>query len=122
MRMLYIAVGGCVGTLARYWLAGVVQRFSGGEFPAGILVVNILGSFVLGVIMGLSLERGLSEDMRLALSVGLCGGFTTMSQFSYQTMALLEHGNSSYAVIYIAATFVVCLAAVWLGGAVGRVV
>lgn len=123
MRTLYVAVGGCIGTLARYGLAGAVQRLSGVEFPGGILVVNVLGSFVLGVVMALSLDRGLiNEDLRIALSVGLCGGFTTMSTFSYQTLALLSGGSSALALLNIAATFTICLAAVWLGGVVGRAI
>lgn len=121
MRLLYLAVAGAVGTLARYGLANAVQGLGGGVFPTGILVVNVLGSFVLGVVMALSVSRALiSEDFRLVLAVGLCGGFTTMSSFSYQTMALLDEGHIAFAFLNIVSTVAVCLAAVWVGGVVGR--
>src|SRR6185369_328506 len=84
-RTLLVSLGGLVGSVARYWLSGFVQQVSGGEFPLGTLAVNVLGSFVLGLVMALSLERGVvSPNARILLSVGLCGGFTTMSTFSYE--------------------------------------
>jgi CrcB protein len=109
--------------VARYWLAGIVQRFQGAEFPWGTFAVNALGSFVLGVVLALSLDRGiLQPNARLFLAVGLCGGFTTMSTFSYETLALLRDGSLLAAATNAAGTVVVCLTAVWLGDAVGRLV
>src|SRR5262249_44827802 len=76
-RTLLVALGGLVGSVARYWLSGVVQQASGGEFPLGTLAVNILGSFVVGLVMALSLERGvIPANARILLATGLCGGFT----------------------------------------------
>jgi len=110
-----------VGSLARYWLAGIMQRLTGSDFPMGTLTVNVLGSFVVGVVMMLSLERGLlSPDMRLLLAVGLCGGFTTMSTFSYETVALLRDGEMALAFGNLGATLGMCFLAVWLGSLVGR--
>src|SRR5206468_139761 len=83
-RTLLVAFGGMLGSIARYWLAGVIQRLDGVEFPFGTLGVNVLGSFIVGVVMALSLERGtLPPNARIFLAIGLCGGFTTMSTFSY---------------------------------------
>jgi fluoride exporter len=80
MRTALVAFGGLVGSVARFWLSGVVQRVNGSDFPVGTLAVNVLGSFVIGVVMALSLERGtVGPAVRLCLTVGFCGGFTTMS-------------------------------------------
>lgn len=120
-RTVLVGLGGLVGSLARYWLAGIMQRLTGSDFPMGTLTVNVLGSFVVGVVMMLSLERGLlSPDMRLLLAVGLCGGFTTMSTFSYETVALLRDGEMALAFGNLGATLGMCFLAVWLGSLVGR--
>ena len=121
-RTLLVAIGGLLGSVGRYWLSGFVQQASGGEFPLGTLAVNILGSFVVGLVMALSLERGIVQaNARILLTIGLCGGFTTMSTFSYETVALLRDGEMMLALSNIAATVGSCLAAAWVGQAVGRV-
>jgi fluoride exporter len=120
-RALLVGIGGFFGSMARYGLAGVVQRWSGSDFPAGTLAVNVLGSFILGIVLALSLERELlSPNGRLLLGAGFCGGFTTMSTFSYETLALLREGGVLAAVGNIAASLLSCLSAVWLGGTVAR--
>jgi len=121
-RTLLVAFGGMLGSIARYWLAGVIQRLDGVEFPFGTLGVNVLGSFIVGVVMALSLERGtLPPNARIFLAIGLCGGFTTMSTFSYETMALLRDGQAILGLGNVAATLIACLVAVWLGQVVGRI-
>jgi CrcB protein len=121
-RTLLVALGGLVGSVARYWLAGFVQRLQGGDFPVGTLTVNVVGSFVVTIVMALSLERGVvGPSARLFLAVGLCGGFTTMSTFSYETLAMFRDGQTTFAVANIVATVGASLAAGWLGYAVGRV-
>ena len=121
-RVFLVAVGGVVGAIARYWLAGVVQQLNGTDFPIGTLAVNLLGSFVVGVVMALSLERGLiNADLRILLAAGFCGGFTTMSTFSYETLALLRDGDAVLALGNVAVTVIGCLAAVWLGTVMARV-
>ena len=121
-RTLLVAIGGLVGSVGRYWLGGLVQQASGGEFPLGTLAVNVIGSFVVGLVMALSLERGMiSGNVRILLTVGFCGGFTTMSTFSYETVALLRDGELVLALSNVAATIMSCFAAAWLGQTVGRV-
>jgi len=121
-RTLLVAFGGMLGSIARYWLAGVIQRLDGVEFPFGTLGVNVLGSFIVGVVMALSLERGtLPPNARIFLAIGLCGGFTTMSTFSYETMALLRDGQAILGLGNVAATLIACLVAVWLGQVIGRI-
>jgi fluoride exporter len=120
-RALLVGIGGFIGSIARYWLAGLVQRWNGTDFPVGTLAVNILGSFVLGLVVALSLDRDLiSPNARLFLGVGFCGGFTTMSTFSYETIALLQGGSLVAGLGNIAASLVSCLTAVWLGDAAAR--
>src|SRR5205085_5706032 len=120
-RTLLVGLGGLLGSVARYWMSGVVQQASGGEFPLGTLAVNILGSFVVGLVMALSLERGMMQaNVRILLTVGLCGGFTTMSTFSYETVALMRDGETMLALSNVAGTVGSCLAAAWVGQAVGR--
>lgn len=122
-RVLLVGAGGFVGSIARYWIAGMVQRLGDTEFPAGTLAVNVLGSFLIGLVLSLSLERGvLGANARLFLAVGVLGGFTTMSTFSYETLALLRDGSLPLALWNATATLGVCITAVWIGALVGRFV
>ena len=117
-----VAIGGLVGSVARYWLSGAVQSLSDHSFPSGTLVVNVLGSFVIGLVMTLSLDRGLlDEELRILLTTGFCGGFTTMSTFSYETLALLREGEQLLALASAGATFVMCLGATWAGAMVAQI-
>jgi fluoride exporter len=123
VRWFLVGMGGVVGCIARYWLGGLVQRATDGTFPTGTLFVNLLGCFVLGFVMALSLDRGLiGGNLRVCLAVGLCGGFTTMSTFSYETLALLRDGEVWLAFGNVTLTVVAGLAAVWLGNLVAQVV
>jgi CrcB protein len=98
-----------------------VQGVAGAGFPSGTLVVNILGSFVIGLVMSLSLDRGLlGDDLRILLTTGFCGGFTTMSTFSYETLALLRDGEQLLALGNAGGTLAACLVAVWVGNLFAR--
>lgn len=108
MRVLLIAVGGAAGTLLRYgfsvWLAA-----PGRPFPVPTLLVNAIGCFALSLIAGLTLKGlALSADVRLALSVGFCGGLTTYSSVNHEVLALVEEGRVPIALLYALATVVVC--------------
>jgi len=116
-----VAVGGMVGSLARYWIAGAVQQAGGSTFPFGTLVVNLVGSLIIGVVINLSLERGaISPETRLLLATGFCGGFTTMSTFSYETLALIADGETLRALANVGGSIVGSVGAVWLGLALAR--
>ena len=120
-RFFLVALGGVVGCIARYWLSGVVQRLGDHGFPSGTLAVNIVGSLIIGIVMTLSLERGLvDERLRILLTTGFCGGFTTMSTFSYENFALLQDGEHLLAFANTGVTFAACLGAVWLGSVIAR--
>jgi CrcB protein len=112
----YIALGGLLGTIARYGLQGWVQARAGTVFPAGTLLVNLLGSLVLGFLLRYATgSMVLSPEWRAGLAIGFCGAFTTMSTFSYETLALLYDGEYWRAVLYAGGTLAGCLVAVWLG-------
>jgi CrcB protein len=122
MRTCVVAMGGLLGSVARFWLGAAVQRINASDFPIGTLAVNVLGSFVIGLVMAASLERGTpGPTARLFLTIGFCGGFTTMSTFSYETLALLRDGQTAFALGNIAASVVGGLAAAWLGYTLGRI-
>ena len=107
MKIFLIALFGAIGTLARYGLQGVVQIRMGGAFPYGTLLINLSGCFLLGLIGQLTLNRMLiSSDMRMAVSVGLLGGFTTFSSFGWETAKMLEDGEWLRASAYVSASVV----------------
>ena len=116
MRLtLYLALGGLAGTFARYALQGWAQP-SSGTFPAGTLVVNLAGALLLGFLMRYLLATGLvGPEMRAGLTIGFCGAFTTMSTFSYETVALLTDGEYWRATLYVAGSVGGSLAAMFAG-------
>lgn len=114
--LLLLAVGGVIGTWARYGLSGLLQP-SSGAFPWGTLGVNILGSFALGFLMRYLLGSTVGPEIRAALTIGLCGAFTTMSTFSFETVALLHDGEYVRAGGYLAGTIAGGIAAVIAGAA-----
>ncbi len=117
-RLLAIGLGGFVGALCRYGLAGLVQTAAGPRFPAGTLVVNVLGCFAIGALAALVEGRlALSPEWRLFLLVGLLGSFTTFSTFGYETLELLRAGSFPAAALNLGAHVVLGLGAVALGRA-----
>ncbi|THV25345.1 fluoride efflux transporter CrcB [Peteryoungia ipomoeae] len=121
LQILLVAIGGALGSVGRY-LAGVhITRLMGAGFPYGTLTVNIVGSFLIGLLVEL-LARKLngSMDLRLFLVVGFLGGFTTFSSFSLDALALFERGATLAAAAYILASLILSLAAVFAGLLLGR--
>ncbi|WP_298726743.1 fluoride efflux transporter CrcB [uncultured Ferrovibrio sp.] len=117
MAYLYVAAGGALGSVARYWMAGTVDTrlqalFPGAVFPWGTLTVNVLGSLIIGILAGL---QGVTDSARLFLMVGICGGFTTFSSFSLQTLGLIREGLLLRAGSNIALSVLLCLIAAWAG-------
>ena len=121
MSILYIALGGIAGTLSRYGLEGWIQSRTATHFPLGTLTVNITGSLLLGFIIRVATGTALiSPDIRAAVTIGFCGAFTTMSTFSYESVALLNDGDYVRAALYMSATIAGCVGAVMLGAALGN--
>jgi CrcB protein len=122
-RFFLICLGGAVGTGARYLLGGWAQRALGTTFPYGTLIINALGSFCIVVIMYLSIQRGLiPPTLRLVLTTGIMGGFTTYSTFNYETIRLLQDGAPGLAALNVLATVFVCLLAGGIGVFVCRAI
>lgn len=123
LTYLWIALGSALGGMARYACSTFVAQAAGGTFPWGTLLVNVVGSFVIGVfstIGGPGSRWPLSPDIRLFVTVGICGGYTTFSSFSLQTLDLMREGHAGAAAGNIAGSVAVCLASVWAGVAAGH--
>ncbi|MDX8397088.1 MAG: fluoride efflux transporter CrcB, partial [Mariprofundaceae bacterium] len=115
-QMLAVAVGGACGAVMRFWLAALIQRASGSAFPWGTLTVNVLGSFLLGFLFVWMIERSTaSELIRLAITVGFLGAFTTFSTFSVETVRLLQEGALGWAFGNVLMQVLLCVLCAWLG-------
>ena len=113
---LWVAIGGAAGSMMRYGTVIAVQRMTKGEFPLATLAVNIVGSFIIGWLAFLVLERDfMSVEARLVVMVGVLGGFTTFSTFSLETLRLLQGGGWSAAAANIALSVAGSLLAAWAG-------
>jgi CrcB protein len=122
-RFLWICLGGAAGTGARYLVSLWALRAAGPGFPWGTLAVNVVGSFLLGALMQVALTTDLiGPTLRLGLTTGVMGGFTTYSTFNYETLAYLQRSEGLLAFANLAATVLLCLAAGALGLAAGRFV
>jgi CrcB protein len=115
MILLLIAVGGAAGSVLRYILGAAVQRTSGGGFPIGTLFVNVTGCFLIGMLVRHFLNMQLTPGARVLLIVGFCGGFTTFSTFSVETVALIEGGEYGRAAAYVFLSVALCLGATFAG-------
>jgi len=118
-----VAVGGAMGSMARFWLATAMAALTGPRFPWGTLLINVLGSFVIGLVAGITLapaRLGMHPDIRIFLMTGVCGGFTTFSAFSLQTLELMQAGETVPALGYAIGSVVLCVIATWCGWQLGR--
>lgn len=112
----FVALGSALGGVARFLLSSFLQQKVGTAFPVGTLVVNISGSLLLGFLMSYALSSAaISPEVRGLLTTGFCGGYTTFSTFTYETMALLEDGELGRAATYVLLSVVVSLIGAYLG-------
>lgn len=128
MLFVYLAIGGIAGTLLRYGLGTWMQSWAGGHLPWATFTINMLGSFALGAIVRSSESIVISTELRLMLTVGFCGAFTTFSTYTLETFALIEEGAWGRAALYsfgslaiglLAVAAGVVVAGAWLGPARG---
>jgi len=123
---LWVALGGALGSVGRFWLGGLMTSRFGETFPLGTLFVNVTGSFLIGIFAALTLPEGRMDSQSRTfatqlLMTGICGGYTTFSSFSLQTLNLLRDREWLYAGSNIVLSVVLCMVAVWLGYLLGSV-
>ena len=121
---LWVALGGALGSVARFWVNGLVSEKFGATFPWGTLAINVTGSFVIGILGALVIPEGRMDSPSRAfatqfLMVGVCGGYTTFSSFSLQTLNLLRDREWLYAGGNVLLSVVLCMIAIWLGWLLG---
>lgn len=122
MLLLVIALGGALGAVARYGLSGWVQGFVSTTFPLGTLVVNVLGSFLLGLSIYILESTAPTTEVRSLVTIGFLGAFTTFSTFSYEALILLQGGEWARGGMYMGGSLVLGLAGVLLGLGLGSFV
>ena len=119
LAYFWVGLGGALGSVARFWFSGVVARQFGETFPWGTILVNISGSFVIGLFATLTAPEGRwlvpPWFRQQFFMLGICGGYTTFSSFSLQTLNLMEDGEWLYAGANVLVSVICCLLAVWLG-------
>ena len=121
---LWVAIGGALGSVARFWVGGIVSDKFGNAFPWGTLVINVGGSFIIGLVGAVASPEGrMNPQSRVFatqfIMVGICGGYTTFSSFSWQTLQLIQGRQWLYAGGNVLLSVVLCMIAVWLGYMVG---
>lgn len=122
---LWIAIGGALGSMARYATSSLAAHAFGETFPWGTLIVNVVGSFVIGFFATLTGPDGrwlLPPDARLFVTIGVCGGYTTFSSFSLQTLNLVRTGEFGAALGNVALSMGLCLVSVWAGFVAGALI
>ena len=118
LKYLIVGLGGAIGTLGRFWLNDVISKRYGETFPLGTLLINVTGSFIIGFFATATAPEGrwlVSPTGRAFFMTGICGGYTTFSSFSYQTLTLAQDGEWVRAGANVVFSVVLCLVAVWLG-------
>jgi CrcB protein len=122
MKYLWVALGGALGSVARFAVGLWIYERMGTRFPYGTFVINISGCFIIGFALTVLDDRmGLPPQWRLAIPIGFVGAYTTFSTFEYETLRLAHNGQAAFAMLYIVLSVVLGYAAVWLGTLTGRV-
>ncbi|QQS37889.1 MAG: fluoride efflux transporter CrcB [Ignavibacteriales bacterium] len=121
-KYIIVSIGAAAGGTFRYWMTSFIHKLFPSTFPYGTLTVNILGSFLLGVIIFYFDDKNLiSPSLKLLLTVGFCGGFTTFSTFSIETINLLRDSEISLALLNISANILFCLLGVYLAYIISKI-
>ena len=123
LKYLFVGIGGCLGSILRFWLGSYIGGKMGIRFPYGTLVINITGSFLIGLVFAVLTARAdWSPNWRYLIPVGFIGGYTTFSSFEYETLRSIQDGQVGLGVLYVALSVVVGFVAVWGGVMAGRAI
>lgn len=122
IKVLFIGAGGFFGAISRYWVSGWMYQVMGTRYPVGTLVVNLLGSFLLGVFMAFFQNHIVHPNLRVFITIGLLGAFTTFSTFSYETVVLLQLGSYASAFMNIVVSVLLGVACAMAGLFVGNLI
>lgn len=121
--IMLVGSGGFVGSVARYYISKIVQESSYTSFPIGTLSINIIGSLIIGLLLGLALKHpSFSVEWRMVLMVGFCGGFTTFSTFTSENLKLMQDGQFFYVLMYTGLSILLGFLAVYLGYIVSKII
>jgi CrcB protein len=116
-----VAIGGALGSGSRYLVGAAIQSRAGGDFPLATLIINVVGSLLLGFILEYATgSAAMSPATRLLLSTGFCGGFTTFSTFSHETVRLIQAGEYRRATVYVGLSLILSFTAIVVGYAIAR--
>jgi fluoride exporter len=116
LKYLMVGVGGCLGSILRFWLGSYIGNKMGTRFPYGTFVINITGSFLIGLVFALlTVRTQWSPNWRYLIPIGFIGGYTTFSSFEYETLRTMQDGQIGLGLLYVAASVVVGFVAVWGG-------
>lgn len=114
--ILYIAIGGAIGSVLRYLTSVLVNKYWNNHFPLATFITNVLGCFLIGLLLGILQKNNLADsNLKWFLITGFCGGYTTFSAFGFENISLLQSNNAALAFVYIALSVIFGLFAVWLG-------
>lgn len=123
LKYLMVGVGGCLGSILRFWLGSYICNKMGSRFPYGTFVINITGSFLVGLVFALlTVKTEWSPNWRYLIPIGFIGGYTTFSSFEYETLRTMQDGQIGLGLLYVAASVVVGFVAVWGGMIAGRAI
>ena len=114
--IIFVALGGATGSVFRYLTSLVMNKYFNAIFPIATFTANFLGCFIIGLLLGVFEKQQIANnDLKFLLVTGFCGGYTTFSTFAYENVSLFNSNNSATAFVYIAASLLVSLFAVWVG-------
>jgi fluoride exporter len=114
--IFYIAIGGAIGSVLRYLMSLFVNKYWANNFPLATFITNVLGCFLIGLIIGFLEKNNLTDsNLKWFLVTGFCGGFTTFSTFGYENLTLLQNQNSLTALLYIGTSVFLGILAIWFG-------
>ena len=123
LKYLFVGVGGCLGSILRFWFGSYIGSKMGTRFPYGTLVINITGSFLIGLVFALlTVRTNWSPNWRYLIPIGFIGGYTTFSSFEYETLRMIQDGQIGLGLLYVATSVVIGFVAVWGGMIAGRAI